>query len=358
MFGFTHDDPRRRPWAALLALVAVLTAFSLAACGDDDKDGASTATSAATTEAGAAALPSRTKATLVLDFVPNAVHAGIYRAVAAGYYEDNNIDLKIIEPTSTADTLKLIDAGKADFGIADGIDVASQIDGGQDAQGIMALVQRPLGGLITLKEAGITNPKQLEGKKVGVTGVPSDNAILETIMKDAGGDPAKAEVITIGFNGVQNLEGGKVDAFTGFWPADGVQVQVDGKPTTIFKLDEYGGPAYPGLVVFSTTKRIADDAPLMRAFVDATVKGYDDTIADPQRSLDDLLAENKTLKKQITEAQLKAYGPLFQADAPAYGVFDEANLQALSTFLVDNKLTKKPIAPERFATSEFLPDNE
>lgn len=346
-------DLRRRPWAALLVLVTVLAALALAACGDDDEQSAST--TAATTEAGTAALPSETKATLVLDFVPNAVHAGIYRAVAAGYYRDNNIDLKIIEPTSTADTLKLIDAGKADFGIADGIDVASQIDGGQDAQGIMALVQRPLGGLITLKDAKIEDPSALEGKKVGVTGVPSDNAILETIMRDAGADPKKAEVITIGFNGVQNLESGKVDAFTGFWPADGVQLDVAGKPTRTFKLDEYGGPAYPGLVVFSTRKRIREDGPLMKAFVDATVKGYNDTIENPEQALADLLAENKALKRNITEAQLRAYGPLFQADERAYGVFNEDNLQALSEFLVDNDLTKKPIPPERFATSEFLP---
>ena len=79
----------------------------------------------------------------MLDFVPGAVHAGIYRAVEQGYYEDEGIDLEIIEPTSTADTLKLIDAGKAEFGIADGIDVASQIADGRGAKGIMALTSGP-----------------------------------------------------------------------------------------------------------------------------------------------------------------------------------------------------------------------
>src|SRR5438270_14027640 len=82
------------------------------------------------------------KTTLILDFTPNAVHAGIYRALAAGYYKHENIDLRVVAPTSTQETLKLIDAGRAQFGLADGSDVAGLIDKGADARAVMALVQR------------------------------------------------------------------------------------------------------------------------------------------------------------------------------------------------------------------------
>ena len=187
----------------------------------------------------------------------------------------------MIEPTSTADTLKLIDAGKAEFGIADGLDVAGQIDAGRDAEAIMAIAQRPLGGVITLTESGFDSPKDLEGRRIGVTGVPSDDAILDAVVAADGGDPAAVERVTIGFNGVQSLEAGKVDGFTGFIPADGVQAEVDGYPTTSFAPDEYGGLDYPGLVVFSTQQQIADDPGLAAGFVAATVRGYEDVIADP-----------------------------------------------------------------------------
>ncbi len=140
---------RRLPAAAAAAAV-IAAALTLAACGGSDRAGSGGAAAD-----GATRLKQPTSATLVLDFLPNAVHAGIYRAAAAGYYKANNIDLKIIQPTSTADTLKLIDAGKADFGIADAIDVATQIDAGRGAQAIAAIVQRPLGGLITRRSDGI-----------------------------------------------------------------------------------------------------------------------------------------------------------------------------------------------------------
>jgi ABC-type nitrate/sulfonate/bicarbonate transport system substrate-binding protein len=328
-------------------LAALLAALVLAACGGGSGDGASTGPATGTDSR----LPQRTKATLVLDFVPNAVHAGIYRALAAGYYEDANVDLRVIQPTSTADTLKLIDAGRADLGLADAIDVAGQIDAGRPTQAILPIVQRPLGGVIAAQGGGVRGPRDLEGRKVGVTGVPSDTAVLETVMRGAGADPRRADVITIGFNGVQALEAGKIDAFTGYWPADGEQLRVDGTPPRVFALDDFGGPSYPGLVAFSTRRRIRDDAPLLRAILAATTRGYEDTIADPARSLRDLLAQNPALRRDAAAAQLRAYRPLFAGDAGAFGVFDERALRAFSTYLVEQDLTRAPVPPERFATS-------
>ncbi len=333
-----------------LGAAAVVVALTVAACGGSDSTN-----SGGTAATGSVKLKNMTKATLILDFLPNGVHAGIYRAAAAKYYADNNIDLKIIQPTSTADTLKLIDAGKADFGVADGIDVAAQIDQGRGAKAIMALVQRPLGGLISLKAEGLTDAAAMSGKTVGLTGVPSDTMILDTILKNGGASSASVKKVTIGFNGVQNLENKKINGFIGFYPADGVQVEQDGFPINVLKFDENGGPRYPGLVVFSTEKQIQEDPSMMAAFVDATVKGYNDTIKDPAQSLNDLLAANKAMKRGITQAQLDAYLPLFLAGAKNYGVIDEANITELSSFLVDSKLIKAPIAPSRFDTNQFVP---
>ena len=333
-------------WKKIMLLLAATMALAVgvAACGgdDDSSDSGETGDTAAQVQ----------DATLVLDFIPGAVHSGIYEAVEKGYYEDNGINLKIIEPTSTADTLKLIDAGKADFGIADGIDLATQIADGREAQGIMAIAQRPPGGLITLEEDGITDPKMLEGETVGVTGVPSDNAILNTIMADAGGNVDDVDVVTIGFNGVQSLEAGKVKAFTGFIPADGVQVEADGYKTKNFPLDEYGGPSYPGLVVFSTESMIGEDPDLMKGFVDATIKGYQDALEDPAAAIDALISQTQGIDKQLATESFDAWIPLF-GPADTFGQFNKANLESLSTFMVDNDLASEPISPDRYATTEF-----
>lgn len=332
---------------------AVLSTLALAACGGSGVGHGGSVGSAASPNV--VPLAQSTPATLILDFVPNAVHAGIYRALAAGYYDGLNVDLHVIQPSSTTDTLKLIAAGKAQFGIADGLDVAQLIAAGGDAQAIMAITQRPLGGLIGLASEHLSSPRSLVGRTVGITGVPSDLAVLDTEVRHAGGDPRRVHVVTIGFNGATALVGGRLAAFTGYWPADGVAVSVSGHPTTVFALDSEGGPAYPGLVIFTTRALIASDPALVRAFVAATVHGYQDTLVSPARSLSDLLTLNPGLSRRLTSASLSAYLPLFTAPRVAFGTLRPARLAALSSWMVANHLIRRPIAPARLATNAFVP---
>ena len=293
--------------------------------------------------------------TLILDFTPNAVHAGIYRALATGLYRQENIDLRVVEPTSTQETLKLIDAGKAQFGLADGSDVADLIDTGGDAQAVMALVQRPLGGLIALASEHLTSPAQLQGKTVGITGVPSDTAVLDTEVRHARGDPAKVHVVTVGFNGPQALVAGRIAAFTGFIPDEGVTLRKSGHPVTTFALDENGGPAYPGLVAFTTRRLISADPALVRDFVAATVAGYEATLREPARSLGDLLRLNPSLPRGLTAASLQVYLPLFAGGGVPFGTLQSKNVAAMSTWMLENHLIKVPISPTRYGTNQFLP---
>lgn len=332
----------RPPSALLVALLFVLVASStLDACGGSPSRSAP---------------PRRTRATLILDFTPNAVHAGIYRALAEGYYKHENIELEVVQPTSTEETLKLIDAGKAQFGLADGSDVAGLMAKGGDAKAVMALVQRPLGGLIALASERLRSPADLEGKRVGVTGVPSDTAVLDTELHNAGGDPRKVHVVNVGFDGAQALIAGRIAAFTGFIPADGVGLRVSGHPITAFALYQNGGPPYPGLVAFTTRREIARQPRLVKGFVAATVRGYRATIADPAVSLRDLLAANPDLPRRLTEASLRMYLPLFTDDGRTpFGRLQAASLASLSAWMTANRLIDSPFGPSRYGTNAFLP---
>ncbi len=335
---------RRLPRAALALCALCLAVIAPAGCGGT-----------------AAKSPPVKQATLILDFVPNAVHAGIYRALAAGYYRAQGIGLRVVTPSASTDTLKLIDAHSAQFGLADGSDVAGLIAQGGDAQAVMAIVQHPLGGLIASASERLRSPAQLQGRTVGITGVPSDTAVLDTEVRHAGGDPRRVHVVTVGFDGAQALAAHRIDAFTGFIADDGVQLQVSGHPITAFALDRNGGPAYPGLVAFTTRGLIASDPALVRGFVSATVHGYEDTLADPTRSLDELLAANPTLQRQFTRASLRAYLPLFAARPPrgstavAFGTLQPGNVRALSSWMLANRLITAPISPMRYGTDRFVP---
>src|SRR5436305_7629739 len=117
-----------RTVAALLAALAA--AATLAACGGGAEPGASK------------------EATLVLDFTPNAVHAGIYAALRRGDYRDAGVDLHVQAPSSSTDAPKLLAAGRAQFAILDIHDLAIARHRGLPLVGVAPIVDRPLASAI------------------------------------------------------------------------------------------------------------------------------------------------------------------------------------------------------------------
>jgi putative hydroxymethylpyrimidine transport system substrate-binding protein len=272
-------------FAALLA--AALLAAGFAGCG------------------GGGAEPGAPRgATLVLDFQPNAVHSGIYAAQAGGFFKDAGVDLRIQEPSSTADSAKLLAAGRADFAIMDISDFGIARQRGLDLVAVAAIVQRPLAAVIAADRNAIRTPADLAGKTIGVTGVPSDDAVLDTVLRSGGVDPADVHRVTIGFNAVADLAAGKVDAATAFWNAEGVQLQQTGTPIREFRVDEFGAPRYPELLLVAKAgSTVAQLGPRLLA---ALRRGYDELGRDPQAALGDLLDQVPDLDAGAQRAQLQA----------------------------------------------------
>jgi putative hydroxymethylpyrimidine transport system substrate-binding protein len=246
-------------------------------------------------------------ATLILDFQPNAVHSGIYAAEANGYFQDEGLDLKIQEPSSTADAAQLLETGRADFAVMDINDFGIARERGLDLVAIAAVVQRPLASVIARDPDEIRTPADLAGKTIGVTGVPSDDAVLDTVLRSGGVDPSDVHPVTIGFNAVADLAAGKIDAATAFWNAEGVQLQQMGIPIREFRVDQFGAPRYPELVVATSEARIERDrcAP-DQALVAGLERGYSFMQRDPKAALNDLVSEVAGLDRDSQRPQFKS----------------------------------------------------
>jgi putative hydroxymethylpyrimidine transport system substrate-binding protein len=276
------------------ALLAVLAFAAGAGCGGEDA------------EPGAP-----DGATLMLDFLPNAVHSGIYSAQARGFYRDARVDLDLRAPGASTDAPKLLAAGRAQFAILDIHDLGLARERGAPIVGVTAIVQRPLASVIARSDSGVRRPRDLEGGQVGVTGLPSDDAVLDSVVAGDGGDPAKVDRVTIGFNAVASLAAGRVDGATGFWNAEAIALRSEGVPVRVFRVDDYGAPPYPELVL-CTSEAIAEAQPgLVRSVTEATRRGYELTLRDPEGSLADLLAANPGLDEARERAQLETLLPVF-----------------------------------------------
>jgi putative hydroxymethylpyrimidine transport system substrate-binding protein len=280
-------------------------------------------------------------ATLVLDFIPNAAHTGIYAARYQGYYRDAGINLTIRQPGESTDAPKLLAAGRTDFAILDIHDLGIARERGLDVVGLMPIVQRPLAAVIANANSGVRRPRQLQGREVGVTGLPSDEAVVDSEVSADGGDPAKVKRVTIGFNAVSSLAANKVAAATGFWNAEGVALRRQGVPVRIFKVDRYGAPPYPELVLVASRQTVERRPQLVSSMVEATKRGYGFAVTHPAQALDDLLAEVPSLERADQAAQMSALRPVL-APAP----FRPAVLNAWARWDLEHGLLERPLDVE------------
>jgi putative hydroxymethylpyrimidine transport system substrate-binding protein len=276
--------------------------------------------------------------TLVLDFVPNAVHAGIYSAQRRGYYRDQGVELTIREPGESTDAPKLLEAGRTEFAILDIHDLGIARERGLDVVGTLPIVQRPLAAVIARADGSVRHPRDLERRAVGVTGLPSDEAVVDSEVAADGGDPALVERVTIGFNAVASLAAGRVDAATGFWNAEGIALRQQGIPVRLFKVDDYGAPPYPELVLTASRRTVEREPELVEAVNAATARGYELASDDPAAALDDLLAAVPSLDRADQAAQLRALRPDLHP-AP----FDPAVLREWAAWDLEHGLLERPL---------------
>jgi len=280
-------------------------------------------------------------ASLLLDFTPNAVHAGIFLARSRGFDEAEGVRLEIAPPSDSTDAVKLLAAGRTDFAILDLHDLALAREKGQDLVAVMPVVQRPLASVITGPD--VRRPRDLEGKRVGVTGLPSDVAVLRSIVEGDGGDPDRVKTTTIGFTAVPALIGGKVDGVTAFWNAEGVALKREKPDVRIFKLDDYGAPSYPELVLTVSRSTYQERLPLVRAVVAALKRGYEETIIDPESAASQLVEAQEGLEQSSVLEELETVAPAFVSGPTGFGVFGRRNVEAWAAWEAEVGITKEPV---------------
>jgi len=289
---------------------------------------------------GPAAVPAPRDASVVLDFTPNAVHAGIYAAIARHLDRANRLRLHVVVPSATTDAVKLLESDRVDFAVLDIHDLALARARGEEIVGIMALVERPLAAVIA--GAGIRSPRELEGRTVGITGVPSDTAVLRSTVAGAGGDPARVKTITIGFNAVADLLAARVSAATAFWSDEGVALSARSRGFHSFRVDRYGAPAYPELVLCTSAQSLRRNGSVAAALVRTLVEGYAFTLTDPRRSAADLESLVPGLDPKLVAAQLSALLPAFRAPDGAIGTLDSGVLHRWSAWEARFGIVSRP----------------
>ena len=297
-----------------------------------------------------------TKVSVALDWYPWSNHTGLYMANEQGYYKEEGLDVNIYVPSNPEDVLKLVGSEKDSFGISYQSDVLLAAAEGIPVKSIAALVQHPLNSVMTLKSAGITRPKQLEGKKVGYPGIPGHEALLATMMEKDGSSISKVELVNVGFDLVPPLLAKKVDASLGaYWVHESILAELEGYPVDIMRVEQWGVPDFYELLLVTNEKMAKGQPDVLKRFLRATTKGYADVQKDPAKAIDLLMKVNPETNRQMEEKGIKLLMPLWTDGVSTFGMQTRERWQSYANWMRERKQLTKDVNIDSVFTTEFLP---
>ena len=273
---------------------------------------------------------------LMLDFFPNADHAGIYAAQADGRFKQVGLDVKIRTPSDPAAPIRQVAAGRADLAISYEPEVLRARNKGLKVVSVGALVQRPLTSIISLPPAGISTPADLTGKRLGTAGIDYQHAFLQAILRHAGVSPSSVKERNVGFNLVPALLTKKVDAILGgYFNYEAVDLKLRKKKPHVIVVDRAGVPTYNELVFVTSEKNAKREGDAIRSFLGAVARGTRDLRGHPG-DVGPLLAANPDLDAKLQRASVKILLDQHLFDPPKgrpFGYQDPAAWNAFAAFM-------------------------
>lgn len=289
------------------------------------------------------------------DFLP--AFAPFQLAKAKGYFTDAGLDVTFRVGKGGADVATQVAVGNADLGGGIGDTPIIVRANGLDIRGVALLGGQGLTQIVWRKDSGITGPKDLKGKSVGVMSFQDTTYYnLLGVLAAEGIDKGDVDIQAVGPGGIIQLSiAGKLDAFSGVpeWTAAirGAGVEV-GEATvdSIF-------PAMAQAIIASD-KTVAERPEVIKGFVGAVLQAIRDINADPAQAAKDYVAAvpQHAGKEAQIEAVLRAYAQKVYPEGKdqPLGAFNPDRIAAVQKFYLDAGIVSKAVPIEDLYTNEFV----
>jgi putative hydroxymethylpyrimidine transport system substrate-binding protein len=328
----------RPPHLVAVAILVLLAAIGLAACGEKSED----------ESAGSEPF------SLTLDFYPNPDHAGIYMTQKLGYFKDAGLDLTIHTPSDPAAPIKQVAAGRTDLAISYEPEVILAREKGLDVVTVGVIVDSALTSLIWV-HGNLSGVADLRGKTVATAGIPYQDAYLKTILAWGGLTPKEAsevKTINVGYGLLPAVISGRADAILGgFRNIEGRELRVRGESPVVDTVTGVGVPEYDELVLVAQRDRLEEDPEAIRLFLAALIRGTADAINRQEETTEAVLAANPDLDPRLTRGQVRETLSLLSRR----GRIDEDEWRKFIAWMAENDLIAAPIPTSEVLTNEYLP---
>ena len=299
------------------------------------------------------------KVTVILDYVPNTNHTGMYVALDKGYYEEEGLEVEIIESTDGA-TATLVAQGKGTFGVSyqEDITIALTAKDPLPVKAVATLVQHNTSGFVSLADSGIESPADFAGKTYAGWGGPGESAVLEACMTQAGTDFSELNMVISDGSGFEAL-GKSCDIMWFFEGWDCITAELKDCKLNYMacrELDERLDYYTPILI---TSDQILEEEPeLVASFLRATQKGYLAVIADPEAAAELLYAHAPQYDLEVLKRSQAYLSEHYMEDTNRWGEMKAEVWENYAAFLLEYGVIDHTLSAEDCYTNDFLPEEQ
>ncbi|MCB5258982.1 MAG: ABC transporter substrate-binding protein [Candidatus Cloacimonetes bacterium] len=290
---------------------------------------------------------------ITLDWTPNTNHTGLYVAQELGYFDDEGLEVQILQPGQGV-TDQIVATGKSEFGISYQENVIRARSEGIPLVSIAAVIQHNTSGFASLEEAGIISPKDFEGKRYGSWDSPSEMAILENVMSNSDADISKVEVVSGVYDFFSTI-GKDADFEWIYYGWDGVVAKQKGIELNYIPLKNLNPVFdYYTPVIISSDSYLKNNPELTQKFMAAVKKGYEYCIKEPQKSADILLKHVPELNPDQVKLSMDYLAHEYQSDAEYWGLQSSEVWYGFANWMSDESLIPKSIEIDKAFTNQYL----
>jgi NitT/TauT family transport system substrate-binding protein len=335
---------KKKGWGLLLVLVMALL---VSACQPI----------AAPQNGEAGAVEPLTPIAIGVGYIPSVQFATLYVAIEKGFFAEEGIDASL-EYGFENDYLKLVGVGERQFMIGSGDQVIIGRAQELPVRYVMNWYTRYPVVVFAKESAGITEPSDLAGKRIGLPGpFGATYVAFRGILEAAGLTEADVQMESIGFTQAAAVSEETIDAAVDYAVSGPVVLQAAGESITTIGLDDYLSMPSNGLVTNEAT--LAESPELVRGMVRAALRGVEYTLANPDEAFEIALkyvpeagGDNETINRAIFDASL-AYWQV--AEGNEAGATELADWQVASEFMQRIELVESAPPAEELFTNDFLP---
>ena len=241
---------------------------------------------------------------LRLNWYLGGLHVPFYYGVDRGFYRQEGINLTINEGRGSANTVQVVGAGTDTFGLADSSSIINLVSKGGEIKSVMNILSSTGFSVVSAASAGIRTPKDIEGKTLAVSPGDPIRGLLEAVaahnkvdiskVRFVQVDPA-AKVVTVLEKRADGLLGGADDQF--------FLLKYRGVEPHALRFADHGANIV-GMAIFTGNNTIKGNPDLVRRFVRATKRAWDEAKKNPDAAVDVAMKVKPDLNRQSTKDQM------------------------------------------------------